>query len=105
MGPISASPTQDYERPQLGAKQTPKWGNWRVPIQQFSPENPFSINKSAVPNSTGPKQPYTAPVSCREVGGANGQSVQGMWFECDAEDVREDESRCFEENKELERSR
>jgi hypothetical protein len=69
------------------------------PILQFSSTNPFAINKSAVSNSTGPKPAYTEAVSCREAEVDNSQSVQGMWFECDAEDVRENRRRSFEERK------
>jgi len=70
-----------------------------MPILHFSTENPFPINQSASSNSTGPKPAYTHAVSCREADGTNSQSVQGMWFECDAEDVRENRRRCFEERK------
>jgi hypothetical protein len=58
------------------------------------------INESAVSNSTGLKAAYTASVSCREAEVDNSQSVQGMWFECDAEETRESGRRSFEENKE-----
>ena len=37
-----------------------------MPILQFSPENPFPINKSAVSNPTALNCAYTALVSCRE---------------------------------------
>jgi len=70
-----------------------------MPIQQFSPKNPFHFNESAVSNSTASKLAYTASVSCREADGTNSQSVQEMWFECDAEDVRENRRRSFEEKK------
>jgi len=70
-----------------------------MPIQQFSPKNPFHFNESAVSNPTGLKRAYSAPVSCREADGTNSQSVQGMWFECDAEEARESRRRSFEERK------
>ena len=75
-------------------------GDWIAPIQHFSTQNPNAINEGAVSNSTGLKPAYTALVSCREAEVDNSQSVQGMWFECDAEEVRENGRRCFEENKE-----
>ena len=74
-------------------------GDWRAPIQQFSTDNPLHINESAVSNSTGLKAAYTASVSCREAEVDNSQSVQEMWFECDAEEVRENGRRSFEERK------
>ena len=70
-----------------------------MPIQHFSTENPFRINERAVFNSTGFNPTYTALVSCREADGTNSQSVQEMWFECDAVEVREEASRSFEERK------
>ena len=54
----------------------------------------------AAPNSTALKPAYTRSVSCREAEVDNSQSAQEMWFECDAEEVRENGRRCFEENKE-----
>ena len=71
-----------------------------MPIEQFSTENPLRINESAVSNSTALKAAYTAAVSCREAEVDNSQSVQEMWFECDAEEARESRRRSFEENKE-----
>ena len=71
-----------------------------MPIQHFSTENPFPINESAAPNSTGLKLAYTACVSCREAEVDNSVSVKEMWFECDAEETRESRRRSFEENKE-----
>ena len=74
-------------------------GDWRAPIQQFSTDNPLHINESAVSNSTGLKPAYTDAVSCREAEVDNSQSVQGTWFECDAEETRESGRRSFEERK------
>jgi hypothetical protein len=70
-----------------------------MPTQHFSPENPFLVNKSAVSNPTGLKPAYTAAVPRREAEVDNSQSVQGMWFECDAEETRESGRRSFEERK------
>jgi len=69
------------------------------PILHFSLENPLRINESAFRNPTGLKRAYTDAVSCREADGSNSQSVQEMWFECDAEEVRENRRRSFEERK------
>jgi len=47
-----------------------------MPIQHFSTEKPFRINKSAVSNSTGLKAAYTAAVSCREAAVHNGRQFK-----------------------------